>query len=210
MNDYRFTSNWFDGPVKNMWEQIIPQLNPTRILEVGSYEGASTCFLIDKLASEHDIELHCVDSWEGGITHQSGGAMEVDMNAVEENFRHNTELAISNSSHRVELVVHKEFSDTSLSKLIGANLKNYFDFVYIDGSHEAPDVLCDAVQGFRLLRIGGLMAFDDYLWSEPRPGGVDHLLSPKPAIDAFVNIYIRKLKIVPAPQYQLYVTKTSD
>ena len=210
MSSYQFSASWFDGPVKDMWEQIIPQLKPKRILEVGSYEGASACYLIDKLAADTDIVIHCIDSWEGGISHKAGGGFEADMNAVESNFNHNTSLAISNAKNKVELVVHKEFSDFSLAKLLSTGKKNYFDFVYIDGSHEAPDVLCDAVLGFRLLRVGGLMAFDDYLWSERYDFGTDRIRCPKPAVDAFVNMYIRKLKIIPAPLFQIYVTKTSD
>ena len=54
------------------------------------------------------------------------------------------------------------------------------------------------------------MAFDDYLWSEDLPDGRDLLRCPKPAIDAFVNLNFRKLQLLNAPLFQLYVTKTSD
>ena len=36
-----------------------------------------------------------------------------------------------------------------------------YDIIYIDGSHEARDVLEDAVLAYRLLKIGGLLIFDD-------------------------------------------------
>jgi hypothetical protein len=58
-----------------------------------------------------------------------------------------------------------------------------------------------------LLRKGGVIAFDDYLWSENLPGGPDVLRMPKTAIDAFVNLHIRQLRVVMAPLYQLYVEK---
>jgi len=45
---------------------------------VGSYEGASACYLIDRLAVRHELELHCVDHWRGGIEHQSGGSAQTD------------------------------------------------------------------------------------------------------------------------------------
>ena len=38
------------------------------------------------------------------------------------------------------------------------------DFIYVDGSHQAHDVLCDAILSFKLLRVGGIVCFDDYLW----------------------------------------------
>ena len=87
---------------------------------------------------------------------------------------------------------------------------NYFDFIYIDGSHQAPDVLSDAVLGFKLLKIGGVMAFDDYIWQEDLPTGKDPLRCPKPGIDAFVNINMRKLDILPTPINQLYIRKCAD
>ena len=66
---YDFTNNWFEDSAKGVWDSLIPQINPTRILEIGSYEGASTCFLIEKLAASKEIEIHCVDTWEGGVEH---------------------------------------------------------------------------------------------------------------------------------------------
>lgn len=45
---------------------------------------------------------------------------------------------------------------------------NAFDFYYVDGSHVAPDVMADAVLGWRLLKPGGIMVFDDYEWGAYR------------------------------------------
>ena len=76
------------------------------------------------------------------------------------------------------------------------------------GSHQAPDVLSDAVLSFSLLREGGVIAFDDYLWAEDMSYGRDPLRCPKPAIDAFINIYFRKVEVISAPLYQMYIRKT--
>lgn len=208
-NHYQFTNTWFDA-TRHVWEQLIPQVKPRKILEIGSYEGASACFLIDKLATDAQIEIHCVDTWEGGVEHKAGGIGETDMRLVESRFHHNMAQAISKAKNKVDLVVHKKFSDDCLAQLISEGKKNYFDFVYVDGSHLATDVLCDAVLGFKLLKVGGLMIFDDYLWSENLPTGRDPFRCPKPAVDAFVNLNLRKLNILSAPLYQLYLQKTSD
>jgi predicted O-methyltransferase YrrM len=207
---YDFTNQWFEGLAKVTWESFIPQINPSRLLEIGSYEGASACYLIQKLAVSKDIELHCVDTWQGGLEHKTGGDGGVDMTAVEQRFHHNTKTAISEVNHAVELVIHKESSDVALSKLIAEGKQNYFDFIYIDGSHQAPDVLCDALLSFRLLKIDGVIAFDDYLWEEKLPYGTDPIRCPKLAIDAFTNIYCRKVRVISAPLYQLYIQKISE
>ena len=65
---YDFTNNWFDTAAREVWDQLIPQLNPKRILEVGAYEGAATCYLIEKIGAQSDLEVHCVDTWEGALS----------------------------------------------------------------------------------------------------------------------------------------------
>jgi predicted O-methyltransferase YrrM len=208
--DYRYTNNWFDQVARGNWDQLIPQLNPTRILEIGSYEGRSACYLIDHLAIEKSIEIHCIDTWEGGVEHHREGAFVATMAEVESRFHHNLRLAIGKAAYPVDCRIHKRSSDAALAQLLAEGKQGYFDFIYIDGSHQAPDVLCDAVLGFRLLRVQGLMVFDDYLFQEPLPQGIDPLRCPKPAIDAFTNLYSRKLRILTAPLYQLFVQKLSD
>ena len=207
---YNFTNNWFESVAREVWDSLIPQIKPSKILEIGSYEGASTCYLIDKITSERNIELHCIDTWEGGEEHKKGGNAEVDMSKVESRFQRNTKLAIDKAENSVQLTVHKESSDTALSKLISQGRKRYFDFIYVDGSHQASDVLCDAVLSFKLLKINGVIAFDDYLWQENFSNGNDLVHYPKPAIDAFTNIFWKKIKIIRAPLYQLYIHKIMD
>lgn len=206
--DYLFSNNWFDGN-KAIWSQLLQQINPTRILEVGSYEGKSTVFIIESLANINDLEIHCIDSWEGGIEHKQGGSAETNMPEVEARFAHNMKIAINKSSRTVKLELHKGLSNKELPKLVASDMQEYFDFIYIDGSHQAPDVLLDAILGFELLKIGGVMAFDDYLWQEPLPGGTDLVRCPKISIDAFTNIYCRKLRCLRAPLKQLYIQKIS-
>ncbi|MCB2082020.1 MAG: class I SAM-dependent methyltransferase [Hyphomicrobiales bacterium] len=208
--DYQFTNSWFDLTAKPIWDQLIPKVRPKRILEIGSYEGASACYLIHTLAPQQDIELYCVDSWAGGVEHQAGEAAAADMEAVEQRFHHNTQLAIQNAHYTVTLVPRKGFSDVCLNQLLHEGKRGYFDFIYVDGSHQAPDVLCDAVLGFKLLKVGGYMVFDDYLWNENLPYGKDPIRSPKIAVDAFVNVNIRKLNILQTPLYQFYIQKIAE
>jgi predicted O-methyltransferase YrrM len=209
MSEFQFTNNWFDASARGNWDQLIPLIKPTKILEVGSYEGASTCYLIKMLSQSFPLEIHCIDTWKDGVEHKTGGFVETDMSEVESRFLHNIKVATENPPNPVALFRHKGSSDIELAKLL-VDKQNYFDFIYIDGSHQAPDVLCDALLSFRLLKIGGLIAFDDYLWAEALPYGTDPIRCPKTAIDAFTNIYCRKVKIISALLYQLYVQKISD
>jgi cephalosporin hydroxylase len=200
---YQFTNSWFEGQARGVWDQLLPKINPTRILEIGSYEGASAVYLITRLGPHHSLDLHCVDTWEGGVEHEG-----TDMSAVETRFRHNIDLAVRSIPNEVGLTLHKGLSDVGLARLLADGKAGYFDFIYVDGSHQAADVLCDAVLSFKLLKVGGVLVFDDYLWAERTPRDV--LRCPKIAIDAFLNININKLSIISAPLSQIYVQKLSD
>ena len=80
-----------------------------------------------------------------------------------------------------------------------------YDIIYVDGSHNADDVLEDAVLSWRLLKDGGLLIFDDYETPNPfvPPQG-----KPKITIAAFVRCYRRELKIIHRG-YQVIVQKRS-
>lgn len=207
MTDYTFTNNWFDATARGAWDQLFERIRPAKALEIGSYEGASACYLIEKLGSVAPFEIHCIDTWDGGIEHQSAG---VDMTAVEARFHSNTGSAIARARHTISLQVHKGFSDVKLVELLANGHRGTFDFVYIDGSHQAADVLADAVLGFKLAKPGALIVFDDYLWAEDLPYGKDPLRCPKPAIDAFINLHFQKLNLLSAPLYQIFAQKLSD
>lgn len=200
-----FTNTWF-GTVQPVWDRFIPELEATRVLEVGSYEGASACYLISKLAAKAPLEIHCVDTWAGSVEFEGS---DIDMEAVEGRFHRNTALSIARSAFPVTLQVHKDRSDVCLAILLTEKRKNYFDLVYIDGSHQASDTLSDAVLGFHLLRPSGIMVFDDYLWREG-PDRDNPLQTPKMAIDAFINCNFHKVRMISAPLYQIYLQKASD
>ncbi len=206
---FEFTRDWFSIYTPS-WDRIIGQEKPQKILEIGSFEGRSACYLIEKCAAIVDgvISITCVDTWEGSIEHQPGAAAAAIMGDVERRFDHNTRLALTKAGKPVALRKIKQNSRDALAGLIASGALESFDLIYIDGSHEAPDVLLDATMAFPLLRVGGTMIFDDYLWSMQRPGAQDVLLMPKPAIDAFMNIYQRKMLIYPGfPLRQLYARK---
>jgi predicted O-methyltransferase YrrM len=88
---------------------------------------------------------------------------------------------------------HRETSQWTLAQFIAKTFGgNLYDFIYIDGSHIAKDVLTDACMAWPLLKQGGLLVFDDYLWGESR----DILHRPRFAVDVFTNIFAESLDIV--------------
>nr|WP_217345066.1 class I SAM-dependent methyltransferase [Noviherbaspirillum sp. L7-7A]MBV0879285.1 class I SAM-dependent methyltransferase [Noviherbaspirillum sp. L7-7A] len=201
-----YTVNWF-ASARPVWDTLLPHLDARLVLEIGSYEGTSACYMIDVLGRKAPLEIHCIDHWNGGAEHR---VADVDMNQVEQRFRRNTAISVSNSPFPVQLHIHKGNSESCLGALLSHQPKPQFDFIYVDGSHQAADVLLDASMAFRLLRVGGIMVLDDYLWHETPAGIRDPLAVPKMAIDAIINCHFNRLRIISAPLYQIFLQKLAD
>jgi len=194
MSDYQYTKDWFSWS-PGVWEQLIPHL-PARknFLEIGSFEGRSAVWIVQYMM-EDGGELICVDTWEGGAEHVNG-----EMSGAEDRFKHNIDLIIGNFVDR-DVQPIKSTSVDALGNLI--SYKKQFDFIYIDGSHLAKDVLTDACMAWPLLKSKGFMVFDDYLW---KPQGFTLLQRPKVAVDTFVNMFEDEIAIAHFG-YQLIVRK---
>ena len=229
MSEYQFTKDWFHW-APEVWNQLTPLLPEGRrsFLEIGSFEGRSTVWIIENMMNPGDW-IDCVDTWGGGEEHKEAGE---DMTSVETRFKYNVNLALGGAvveergeykfpypahtryaspapteGQRKKLYRYKCTSTQYLgSKLAGCvDNENLFDFIYIDGSHTAPDVLADACMAWPLLKPTGLMVFDDYMWGNPR----DALHRPKIAIDAFTNIFGETAEIIHVG-YQLVVRKKGE
>jgi glycosyltransferase involved in cell wall biosynthesis/predicted O-methyltransferase YrrM len=200
--EYEFAVDWFSDRIPT-WEPLLAGLKPARILEIGSFEGRSACYLIEACSRTNHVEIYCVDTWEGGIEHDKKAMAE-----VERRFDHNVAIAMKRASHGAAVVKKlKKKSVTALAEILSSN-EPPFDLIYVDGSHQASDVLTDSIIAFQLLRVGGVMIFDDYLWSWEPAGKQDTLNMPKAAIDSFINLFQRKLRVISGlPIYQLYIEK---
>jgi hypothetical protein len=199
MITYNFTTDWFTK-YQLYVEQIVHFLKPKRILEIGSFEGRSTVFMLEKSSEFNEVEIICVDTWTGGSEHIS-----IDFTSVESRFDDNVTIGLRNCRNSSTITKLKGTSRYQLPKLMSSEQK--FDLVYLDGSHEPPDVLFDLVCSFQMLNKGGVLIADDYKWSPLPRGKEDLLLMPKMSIDAFVNCNIRYIDLIEFPINQLYLRK---
>jgi predicted O-methyltransferase YrrM len=197
MTEYQFTQDWFHW-APEVWKQLIPLLSgeagKRKYLEVGSFEGRSTVWIMENMMQLGDYML-CIDTWRGSEEH---GAE--DMDTVFNRFRANVQAAREKTGIK-SVGHHRATSTEGLAQEISEWAGTY-DFIYIDGSHTAKDVLTDACMAWPLLKQRGIMVFDDYMWGESR----DILHRPKIAIDTFTNIFAESLDIVHVG-YQLVVRK---
>ena len=192
-----FTQDWFSSNAEiwlELFDRFIP--SPRKILEVGSYEGRSSVWLAGRL--DPGGVLYCVDTWAGGLEHAAE-----DMAAVEKRFDRNMTEAI-----RDGVLIHKikERSADALAQLITHGHAGTMDFVYIDGSHLACDVMGDLAMSFALCKDGGIIVCDDYLWNY----GQDPRLTPKIAIDSFAQCFAGRVEMIQnAPLAQVYFRKVA-
>ena len=203
---HTFTTDSF-SEFAGIWTTLFDKFKPQKILEIGSFEGRSACFTIEEATKHGNIELHCMDSFEGSYEHRHEG---LNLSHLEARFDENIKISLNRIKGQgsCRVIKHKALSLKGLAKLVTDGYSEYFDIVYVDANHEAHDVLNDLVLSFELLRVGGLMIADDYLWNERNRGTALHTVThPKPAVDAFVNINNFRLQILQAPNYQQYLVR---
>jgi predicted O-methyltransferase YrrM/transposase-like protein len=117
----------------------------TRSLEIGLAHGYSTVWILDAL-NQRDGAVHtAIDPFEKSIWHGIGLVQAGRLR----------------TTARFEWVA--DYSIHALSRMIKD--RDRFDFIYIDGNHRFDDVLVDFYLADQVMRVGGLMVFDD-TWLE--------------------------------------------
>lgn len=188
--------DWFTGNIPT-WLKVFEEINANKTfkncLEIGSWQGLSAYFLLKELPNIH---LTCVDTWEGADEHKN-------FSATTKNVLDASEIVFNQNLACFEDRITK-FKGTSLSFFNSFFEPDSFDMIYVDGSHYSDDVIVDAVYCFEMLKIDGIMIFDDYLWMH-YPNSIDN---PIGAINSFLKLKKHQLKII-SINYQLIIQKKS-
>lgn len=150
---YIFTHDYF-SPNLHDWRGWFAEhvtTAPIAALEIGSWQGASAAWLLDAVVGPRGGSLTCIDTFAGSSEHPSAAGWALP--ALEATFDAN--IARTGRAAMVRKLVGT--SQAILPRLAGEQ----FDFIYIDGAHEAKFVIQDAVLCWGLLRVGGFLLFDD-------------------------------------------------
>ncbi|KAF5361465.1 hypothetical protein D9758_006182 [Tetrapyrgos nigripes] len=209
---YRFTEtqDWCSANI-DLWKTLFPLIttsNPIpRVLEIGSWEGRSAVFLLNHLCKDGG-NITCVDHFD--LFRTPAGQERF------EKFSHN--LSLTGKPFRVL----KHFSVPALMKLLEEEIEASrvfsdkksekrqlgYDWVYIDGSHEADDTLLDGEMAWRLARKGAVFIFDDYHWDKEPEDSKHH---PRRGIDAFLALHAGEYERLTDPShYQVILRKRTE
>lgn len=135
------------------------------ILEIGAHEGRSAVWFLNFFPR---ARITCIDPFG-----QTG-------DAVEGRFDANT------AGFHARVRKKKGRSIIELDKLVLAD--EAFDLIYIDGNHGRDAVLIDTLLAWQILRPGGILIWDDYLWMTDSP----RWSRPQEAVDTFLHLQRRK------------------
>ncbi|KAJ7107295.1 nucleotide-diphospho-sugar transferase [Mycena crocata] len=192
------TQDWVSHNIEG-WRKLFPLVGPNpRVLEIGSWEGRSAVFYLTELCDS----IVCIDHFDlWGTT------------AGRERYKkltHNLELTKKKYTQK-ECRVMDEFSIPALMKLLEEetmNEKPGYDWIYIDGSHEASDTFLDGELAWRLAKKGAIVIFDDYHWDAEPESSMHH---PKRGIDAFLLLHNGEFELLSdTSNYQVLLKKTTD
>jgi hypothetical protein len=170
---YRFSQDWFTYHT-DQWTADFGHLagkERLRFLEIGSFEGMSTCWTLANMLTHPTSVIHCIDTFH-------------IYPKQEENFDHNIEQ--TGAAYKVTKL--RGLSHEALRLLTPSS----YDFIYVDGSHLGVDVIQDAVLSWPLLKRGGFLVFDDYEYYVPQVFGI----WAKPAIDAFLSMFAQQFELI--------------
>lgn len=134
---YEFSQDWFSDQLPN-WDRYLAPLKgqPVQGFEIGSFEGMSACWLLDRVLTHPNAQFTCV---------------EPDPQAT---FLGN--LAKTGQRDRVQVL--QQLSWEALAQLP----IDHYDFAYVDGCHAPWVAFRDTVQTWPTLKSGGIVIIDDY------------------------------------------------
>lgn len=171
-----FTRDWFSQS-EVVFETILKNFkgrdNQT-FLEIGSFEGRSAIWMLDNILTGKNCKIICIDAFKGSPSLSRAG---VSLDGARELFLQNMEAY----KGRYRLI-----EGASQDVLRTREFDDLIDVAYIDGSHTAANALSDLVLVYNLIKPGGIIFLDDYMWNYNTLPAHE---TPKVAIDAFMECY---------------------
>lgn len=178
---YVFSTDYFHEHEPHWRRHLAPLIGrpDTMALEIGSFEGRSAIWMLENILTVPGCRITCLDifhDWEPAFDHN---------------------IDISGQGHRVRKLKGRS------ENLLWTLQDERFDLIYVDGHHGAMNVLLDTMQAWTMLKSGGFLILDDYLWELSLP----RIDRPKMAIDLFLQVLRGQYQLL-HKEYQVILRKS--
>jgi hypothetical protein len=164
-----FADDWFG--YSSYYDNVgrLAGLNrPVKILEVGVFEGRSTCHLAQQLGKNKvDAEFHACDLFVGEFFSQRLNL------SPDRNFRFIVEYNLHSLKLLEKVILHTASSFEVLSSFPDSSL----DFIFLDGDHSEETVTTEIELAIRKIKPTGIIGGHDY-----------DVPSVKSAVDKFLPV----------------------
>jgi tetratricopeptide (TPR) repeat protein len=199
--EYRGMYNWTnDIPkgTKQVFENVIHHFNkthmlrdePYKILEIGTYSGTSLIKIVQMIPNSAGFGI---DAWKN--YGENDLLTKIEETGIAKSFLKNVE------SVGLERRVCGICQDSTIALINMLKYNDGYDFIYVDGSHKLLDCYTDLVLSWRLLKSGGIMGIDDYLWNNE-----DLLGSPFESVNHFLKKYETEMTVL-VKDYRVFIEK---
>jgi len=191
--------NWFSTVEANFSRHLTPLAGSPDLhfLQIGAYAGHCTEWLCTNILTGENCLVTDIDTWHGSPDETDHSVLDWDV--VRREYFDRIRPFVGK--------VHTFMGESDVFFMLQAPPAATFDFVYVDGGHRAETVLRDVVHADYVLKPGGILGLDDFLWWENEN---KHLAErPKQAINAFFDARQWDYEIL-SWDYQVWLRKRDD
>lgn len=191
-NQYVFNTDWTKSAIENTKHLFEKYGIPKNVLEIGTFEGRYSLWLVDNYA---DIKIDTIDPFDGSIYNLEQNYFD----HVEKNWKNNLSIC----KNKKNVCFHNLLSSEALVNML--EHKKQFDFIYIDGDHRSATVSNDLKLSYKMLSKNGIILIDDANGWKSKNFNTNEFredvnMTPKPAIDEFIENYFRTIEILKLPK----------
>jgi predicted O-methyltransferase YrrM len=130
-------------------------------VEIGTYVGASACFIAAGIGKSAGSKLYCIDTW------LNESMTEGERDTFSE-FKKNT------AKYKNQIVPCR-----GKSQELAVTFNNKIDFLFVDGDHSYEGVRTDVTSWFPKLNAGALVLFHDVGWAEGVQRVINETVRPR-------------------------------
>jgi sulfatase maturation enzyme AslB (radical SAM superfamily)/predicted O-methyltransferase YrrM len=182
-----YSQPMFPTTYKRLWLSHLGHLvnkKNLKYLEIGAYEGQSSSWVLKNILTDPTCTGTLIEPFF--------------VEGVKQRFYKNMQI------HKLlsRLDVYEEPSETALLRLPPGS----FDLIYVDGNHTYEGVMSDALKSWPLLKVDGILVFDDYYWMKWLLA-VDQ--RPEIAIDQFIAMMGSQIEVL-HQGLQVFVRKKGE